>query len=152
MASPTLLTGSCSCKRVRYTSTALPSRIVNCHCVECRKASGGPYQPWIRLEVKDITWEGSPPKLIKTSQVAARSFCDNCGCPMSIQYDPQPGIVSIPPGSIDDSSVKGTLPKPSMHVFLKEKASWFDLPEDGLERWDGFSAEMDAMYNQPTKS
>lgn len=52
--------------------------------------------------------------------------------------------MSIVAGSIDEGSVKGELTKPTEHIFLKEKAGWFDLPEDGLGRFERFSdAESD---------
>jgi hypothetical protein len=32
---------------------------------------------------------------------------------------------------------KSQIPPPSHHIFLSEKASWFELPEgDGAKRWD----------------
>ena len=43
------------------------------------------------------------------------------------------GIVA---GSIDEKSVKGELIKPTEHIFLEEKAGWYDLPEDGLGRFE----------------
>lgn len=46
------------------------------------------------------------------------------------------GIVA---GSIDEKSVKGELIKPTEHIFLEEKAGWYDLPEDGLGRFERFS-------------
>jgi hypothetical protein len=49
--------------------------------------------------------------------------------------------MSITVGSIDEGSVKGELVKPSMHIFLEEKAGWFDLPEDGLKRFEKWDDE-----------
>lgn len=57
-----------------------------------------------------------------------------------------PEWMSIAVGSIDEGSVKGDLIKPTKHIFLEEKAGWFDLPEDGLGRFERFSdAESDRM-------
>lgn len=54
-----------------------------------------------------------------------------------------PESMAIVVGSIDEGSVKGELMKPTGHIFLEEKAGWFDLPEDGLGRFDRFSDESD---------
>lgn len=48
--------GSCFCKAVTYTSTALPDEICNCHCLTCRKLSGGPFLPFAVLPIKNITF------------------------------------------------------------------------------------------------
>lgn len=53
-----------------------------------------------------------------------------------MQYKFQPHKISITVGSIDEESVKGVLVKPSEHVFLGEKAGWFQVPEDGLQRFE----------------
>jgi hypothetical protein len=65
-----------------------------------------------------------------------------------MQYDSEPENIGIPAGTINDGSVKGTLPRPEHHIFLREKASWFEVPDDGLVRWDGFTADMEEMYNK----
>ncbi len=37
---------------------------------------------------------------------------------------------------------KVTLPKPGGHIFTMSKAGWYEIPDDGLPRWEGFSPEM----------
>ena len=53
-----------------------------------------------------------------------------------MQYYLQPQRVSIAAGTIDMST--GTLPQPNEHIFLAEKAPWFQLPDDGLARFEKF--------------
>ena len=60
-----------------------------------------------------------------------------------MQYKLQPDKISITAGSIDGESVKGVLVKPSEHIFLGEKAGWFEIPDDGLERYARFCTEFD---------
>lgn len=60
----------------------------------------------------------------------------------------RPEFASIVVGSIDEKSVKGELKKPTEHIFLEEKAGWYDLPEDGLGRFQRFNnAESDKRIN-----
>lgn len=51
-------------------------------------------------------------------------------------YDSMPGLVGVPAGTIDLGSEEG-VPRPDCHIFLGEKAGWFEVPEDGLERFEG---------------
>lgn len=63
-----------------------------------------------------------------------------------MQYLSEPEMIGIPAGTIDEGSLGegvGERLRPECHIFLKEKASWFVVPEDGLERWEGFTAEME---------
>jgi hypothetical protein len=50
-------------------------------------------------------------------------------------YDHQPECIGIPAGTIDEGSVKGELPKTDHHIFLDEKAGWYDLPDDETGRY-----------------
>lgn len=133
-------TGSCSCRFIRYTTSDLPSRLVNCHCVECRKQSGGPYQTWAHFPPSQVTYLADPPTTRSSSAIAVRSFCPRCGSSLSMAYTAFPDEVAIAAGTLDslDSSGDGPreIPKPGLHIFLKEKADWFEVPNDGLERYE----------------
>jgi len=49
-----------------------------------------------------------------------------------------PAVTSIAMGTIDESS--GPISSPEEHIFLKDKASWLVLPDDGAARHDKFDA------------
>lgn len=44
--------------------------------------------------------------------------------------------VGIAAGTLDDDAM-GQVPSPEAHIFLKEKAPWFEVPDDGAERFQG---------------
>ncbi len=56
-------------------------------------------------------------------------------------YDCEPEFISITSGTIDEASVRGHLPKPKRHIFVggEKKAGWYELPEDGLPKYEKFS-------------
>ena len=54
-----------------------------------------------------------------------QSFCSECGSAAPFR-DPSRGIVVIPMGSLDDPPST----KPSEHIFVGSKASWYDVPGD----------------------
>jgi len=42
-------------------------------------------------------------------------------------------------GTADDETVVGTIVRPKEHIFLREKAGWWEISEnDGLERHEAF--------------
>lgn len=52
---------------------------------------------------------------------------------MLLHRDPK--SIGIAAGTLDEEKTK--IPLPSHHIFLSEKASWFELPEgDGTKKWD----------------
>ncbi|OBT63907.1 hypothetical protein VE03_05966 [Pseudogymnoascus sp. 23342-1-I1] len=128
-----VLRGGCRCGNITYTSTALPSAMSHCHCLACRQTSGSPYQTFASIPTDSLTWT--------THTSRGLSIGESVGAAGLLRGLWEPGEVCIVAGSIDEGSVKGELMKPTEHIFLEEKAGWFDLPEDGLERFERFSNE-----------
>jgi hypothetical protein len=56
---------------------------------------------------------------------------------MTMQYYMKPERLSIAAGTLERNTAP--LPQPAEHIFLTEKASWFKLPEDGLDRFEEFN-------------
>ncbi|OOO05990.1 glutathione-dependent formaldehyde-activating GFA [Aspergillus oryzae] len=127
------LTGTCACEHITYTASVLPTKLTNCHCTTCRKQSGGPYQTWALFSATSITWTHEEPTQRRSSDFATRGFCPRCGSSISMVYDLEPGGLYIAAGTIDD--LDRVVPKPCAHFFVKEKAAWFQLPNDGFVRF-----------------
>lgn len=136
-----LIAGSCACGKVEWTSNALPSAICFCHCVWCRKASGGPFQAFLDFETEDVmilTSIGSKLSEVELSKNAKRGFCSNCGSSLTMQYNVEPQFIGICAGSLDENSVVGGMKVldgiSKKHIFVKDKVAWYDIPDDGLEQ------------------
>jgi len=127
---PILLTGSCQCGAVTYTSTHLPTHFTSCHCSTCRKLSGAPFLTFGDFPIESISFTGTLPKRKTYSDVAVRSHCPECGSPIGMQYNCEPEWMSITAGTIDEKSVSGGLPGIQQNIFLEEGAGWYKLPED----------------------
>lgn len=68
-------------------------------------------------------------------------------------YDFESDVVGIAVGTIDDRSpsltTKGLLLKPTAHIWLKEKAIWFELDEsDGVERFQEHRPQMEELVKK----
>ncbi|OCL03753.1 S-adenosyl-L-methionine-dependent methyltransferase [Glonium stellatum] len=134
-------TGGCRCGGVRYLSTIPPEETVYCHCSACRKLSGSAFLPWIECQTSSIEFiVRSTLQTLRLSEVADRMFCNVCGTPISMTYKAKPHYTSLTMGSIDDGSVRCIIPPVKLHIFLKEKAPWMVLPDDGASRYDEFSS------------
>ena len=62
-----------------------------------------------------------------------------------MQYHCETDRIGIIAGTIDESVGSLKLVK---HIFLKEKASWFDVPDDGTEKYDGFDPTSEEMLRK----
>ncbi|EEQ84593.1 hypothetical protein RJZ56_004364 [Blastomyces dermatitidis] len=159
-----VVVGGCACSYLRYTSTALPSSLSHCFCVECRKSAGGPFQTYVRFPTTAVTWlNDRQPKYFSASTFARRGFCDKCGSSLVFQMNEHPERISLTGGSIDDWDVKwglegkregegemegkgegeagakkdgwDELNKSSVYYWVREKPSWYKVPNDGVVKY-----------------
>lgn len=155
--SSVVLEGKCYCGQVKYTAATLPIDVTNCHCRTCRKLSGGPFIAFAEFKTKDVRFydNGEDVDLTNTSQgdagalhvfsfsdQAIRAACRQCHAPLLMLYHNSPEIVSLTVGTIDESDLSAEALeklKPSHHIFVGEKAPWYDTAKDGLPCYDGFS-------------
>ena len=104
----TPITGGCACGAIRYESTAQPVFMLNCHCQDCQRASGGPFSSLVVLpaEAFKLT-QGSPRYHASPSEMGGmtrRGFCPECGTPVLGKPDNVPHIVAVRTASLDDPS------------------------------------------------
>lgn len=56
-----------------------------------------------------------------------------------MKYHCQPDITHVNMGSVDDGSVVGHIVRPKEHIFLRDKAVWWEVrQDDGLEHHEGY--------------
>jgi hypothetical protein len=120
---------------VQYTSSEAPSDITICHCRTCQQLSGSGSLPFVNVRQKAFNYKSTAPTTLKLSDVAERTFCSGCGTPITMVYNFDKDDVSVTMGSIDPDSFICEPPKIKNHIFVREKAAWDVLPDDGAERW-----------------
>lgn len=144
-----VLRGGCCCGGVKYTSTSLPTDIQNCHCIMCRRLSGSAFLSFADFPAAAIKIDpGASLQTLYLSDIAERGYCSACGTPVTMRYSCEPDRMGIAAGTIDDDSVEGELAPATAHIFLSQKASWYTIGEDGLERWDRFSNEFQLKIDE----
>ena len=115
-----IFTGSCLCGSVNYKSNSDPLVIQNCHCDQCRKATGSVYLTnlFIKEENFEITGEVNNYRhLSDAGNNMTKSFCPNCGSQVFGKNSGRPRIITIRAGTVNEKDII----KPIRNLFLKSK-------------------------------
>ena len=115
-----IFTGSCLCSSVNYKSNSDPLVIQNCHCDQCRKATGSVYLTnlFIKEENFEITGEvNNYTHLSDAGNNMTKYFCPNCGSQVFGKNSGRPGIITIRAGTVNEKDII----KPIRNLFLKSK-------------------------------
>ena len=132
MSEPTKpITGRCRCGKIRYEATPSHNWSGNCHCDDCRRATGGPYTSWFGVSPENIKFSGEKMTEYESSPGIFRGFCGNCGSPMTFYGDGWDDL-AITIATLDDpNSIV-----PETHVFLRERLDWVKYNKD-FRLYDG---------------
>ena len=95
-----VLTGGCQCGAIRYALTAAPVKVSICHCRMCQKASGAPFASFADIQKSDFAWTRGQPAAFRSSTIAERDYCRDCGTPLSFRRIGGPRI-EIMTGTFD---------------------------------------------------
>ena len=150
--------GSCACSRLTYTCTTIPNMSQACHCISCRKLSGGPYQAYTDVPASSTTFYDNTEKLryegmpkdniggitfLRLSDVAERAYCVSCYTPLAFRYRHKPEYLGIAMGSVDEESLGGEEVREALrlkkHIFVSQKCFWDQSTNDDLPKVDRFS-------------
>jgi hypothetical protein len=116
--------GGCACGAIRYECSALPLRMLNCHCRDCQLASGSAYSPTVimaRSAVNITKGETSMyQRVAESGNIAKREFCPSCGTPLFASSSARPGYVRIRAASLDDPAWF----KPEANVWVGSAQPW----------------------------
>lgn len=124
-----MLHGSCLCGRVRYTYAGVIDNIVFCHCLECRKAQGTPFVSNAPVNKADfqITQGMDDLKSFESSPAKHRVFCGVCASSLYSYLESLPDVIRLRIGTLETPI---TVTAPSYHIFVADKASWWQIQDD----------------------
>jgi len=121
------ISGGCLCEAVRYRLRAKLNDTGYCHCRICQRASGAPVMAFGTVPLAAIELVGrSQPRRRRSSDIAERWYCGDCGTPLAIHADYQPDTIDIALATLDDPSAF----MPSFHIWTESRISWFDTADD----------------------
>jgi hypothetical protein len=125
-ADPRILVGSCLCGTIQYRVEDGFAYALNCHCSNCRRATGSAFKPFASIERHKMkVMQGEESLLIFGDERTHDARCKRCGSFLySIVRDGAYAHVNL--GTlVDTPSVR-----PSAHIFVGSKAPWFTINDD----------------------
>jgi hypothetical protein len=117
------LSGGCACGAIRYESDAEPTVMLNCHCSDCRKASGSGHAAIVIVQKSTLQLSGEArfhELRGGSGGTIERGFCPDCGSPLFVRLERFPNVLGVQTGSLDDPA----LHKPSMDLYTDSAPAW----------------------------
>ena len=129
-----MLAGGCLCGAVRYSVEDDFVYALNCHCSNCRRATGSAFKPFAGIERGKLrVTQGEDSMLIVGDVDASHDVrCKLCGSLLfSVVRDGH--YVHVTLGTLADVPAI----RPSAHIFVGSKALWYSITDD-LPQHDEF--------------
>jgi hypothetical protein len=117
------LRGGCLCRTVRYECEAPVSSAALCHCESCRRASGAHVIAWLAVRTEAFRFTHGSPREFVSSPPVRRSFCADCGSPLTYRHRDSPETVDVTIATLDDPNAV----VPEYHVWMEDALRWEDL-------------------------
>ena len=126
-------TGGCACGTVKFEFSKDPDFIANCHCLDCKRASGGEMATFFAVPEDDFDLISGNPKAFRyvanSGKKLDRRFCTECGSRVyTSNLESFPGLVFVQLGSLD----RPELIAPKVEMFTQRRLAWnkpLDLPQ-----------------------
>ncbi len=130
-------TARCTCGAVKFEFDTDPTFVAVCHCLDCKKASGGEAATFFGVPEDDFSLLSGTPKahhfIADSGKGLDRNFCPDCGSRLfTSNLESFPGLVFVMLGSLDRPS----LIRPNVEMYTKRRLAWvkpLDMPQfDGM--------------------
>lgn len=127
-----MIQGKCLCGEISYTLDGELLYLYNCHCVQCRAASGSSFATNASIMGKDFHIN-DPGKLLSSYQTAAgsRHFCSACGSPIYCSTSDNDEFPTLQCGTITGFPDKAL----DANIWVSEKCSWSTI-DDAIKQFD----------------
>ena len=117
-----VFSGKCLCGDITYKCHAGPSVIFNCHCEDCRRATGSVFGTNFFVPEDELEIFGEVSSYSHTADSGStmtKRFCPNCGSLLFGNNSAKNNVVSIRAGTVDQLD----LINPVVNVFMDSKVS-----------------------------
>ncbi len=119
------LAGRCLCGAVHYAVADEFLYAANCHCSNCRRATGSAFKPFAGIEREKLSiTKGENQLLMFGNESGHDTHCKVCGSLLySVVRDG--AFVHVAMGTLaDEPSIR-----PTSHIFVGSKAPWFEITD-----------------------
>jgi len=124
-----VLTGQCLCGLITCTATGDPASTVNCHCSDCRRATGAVFGTVLYFQKEKVQIIGAFSGYDHVSDrgtIVRRMFCPSCGSQMFARASVWPDLLGIRAGCIRQTERI----VPQRNVFVSRKIESTPLNPD----------------------
>jgi len=124
-----VFSGKCLCGNVSYQCHSEPKAVFNCHCEDCRRATGSVFGtnlfvPEAKVEISGAV--SSYSHISDSGSTMTKRFCPNCGSLLFGSNSAKPNVVSIRAGTVDQLA----LIKPQINLFMDKKVPSTSIDEN----------------------
>jgi hypothetical protein len=121
-----VLAGKCRCGAVRYEVSDEFLYAANCHCSECRAATGSAFKPFAGVEREKLTiTQGLDEIAVFGEDDLNDTRCAACGS-FLFSVVREGAYVHVAMGSLVDVPSL----RPTEHIYVGSKAAWFEITDD----------------------
>lgn len=127
--------GSCLCGAVTYEAKGDPVVALQCHCLDCQKASGAGHVAFAAFPEANVTITGTLKKFstkADSGHMSNRFFCPECGSWVAGRPESAPGIVAFSMATMDGAS---SFPI-QFRVYDKRRRDW-DVVDAAIPAFPG---------------
>lgn len=121
-----LLRGQCLCGEVQYAVDDAFVYAFNCHCSQCRRATGSAFKPFAGIEREKLSLARGHDQVLIFGDARANHdvHCSRCGS-LLFSVVRERAWVHVTLGTLVDApSIR-----PSAHIFVGSKAPWFQITD-----------------------
>ena len=124
-----VFSGKCLCGLVSYNCDSEPNAIFNCHCHDCRRATGSVFGtnlfvPENKLEIAGTL--SSYTHISDSGSKMTKLFCPNCGSLLFGKNSAKPNVISVRAGTVEQDEVI----KPRINVFMSSRIASTPIDEN----------------------
>jgi hypothetical protein len=123
---PRLLAGKCLCGAVHFEVADAFVYAANCHCSNCRRATGAAFKPFAGIARDKVRLTRGDDSVLIFGEPSGHDVrCKACGSLLySVVRDG--AFVHVAMGTLVDApSIR-----PASHIFVGSKAPWFTITDD----------------------
>lgn len=102
----TQISGSCLCGAVTFAGDVEIAFAANCHCTDCRRATGAAYATLVFASTDGLSIEGKTASFRHSSDRGSqldKVFCPSCGSPLFSVNAAREGLIGIRIGVLDQA-------------------------------------------------
>jgi hypothetical protein len=121
----------CACGAVRLKFAGTVLSMFMCSCEDCQKATGAGHSAIVLARPTDVTLEGvtrSFSRLANSGATLTRTFCSQCGTPLSAQSSRAPDVVMLPVGLFGADAADWY--RPNQLIFARSHRDWDEIAAD----------------------